>query len=332
MSNGFYTKPWFWKTLIVLAVFGGILVFVVLTLGPSVDVRETVSQLPERVFRQFLILTSKTKPPAAETRGETFVPNQNLEGVVDAFPHHVLQGMLTANGSQDAAKWRFGGPGDQSIPLTGEGFLANGFWVRQADRTLRKAKLEELKDGDYIYVTYFVSPGGRENSQGPAGLSGKTIFGVVSGAKPTENNLELRLLDDPQERVYRLTEKTSFQTEDPTGLFTFVGESYRDFEPGELVRLAIDDKGEVFGVTSVAPRISIAWGKAKIMQADDIGKNVQIGEMQLPVIIDERSLIVRPWESDKRLTHQDIKDGMEISAVFYADGAWLAAKTVEVRD
>lgn len=315
-----------------MGVFGGSVVFVLGNIGETADVRETLSQAPRQLFRQLLTWTSKKPPAPAETRGPDFIPNQNLDGVVDAFPHHVLQGILATNGSDDAANWRFGGPGDQTIPVAGEGYRTNGFWLRQADRTLKSEKLAELKDGDYIYVTFFVSPGGRGDPQGAAGLSGRTVFGVVREAKLTGDILDLSLLDDPENKVYRLTEKTSFQTEDPTGLFTFVGESYRDFEAGELVRLAIDGKGEVFGVTAAAPRISIAWGKAKILQGDDIGKYVRIGEMQVPIIIDERSIIARPWQPDKLLTHNDIKDGMEISVIFYADGGWLAAKTVEVRD
>lgn len=302
-----------WKLLIIAVFAAAGLIY--LWLATGADPKQLLQNLPGRTVDQ--------KSRQLDRSG--FIPNSGIDDIVDAYPYHVLEGALSADDGADPKNWTFNTIDGQTLKLAGSGFRAAGFWVRRPDRTVKHLRLEELKHQDHVYITYFAAPASADKPQT------QTISGVVADSGVDGDNLFIRLLDDLDNLEYQITPQTFFQIEDPSGLFSFIGESYLDIEPGELVRLAVDDKGGVVGITSVAPRISIAWGKAQITQGDDIGKYVKVGEFGVPVIIDDRSIIARPWQPDNKLTHQDIKDGMEISVIFYADGQWLAAKTVEIR-
>lgn len=245
-----------------------------------------------------------------------FIPNSGIDDIVDAYPYHVLEGILSADGGADPKDWSFITADGQTLKLAGDGFQAAGFWVRRPDRTVKHLPLEELKHQDYVYITYFAAP--------------DSISGVVSASRVDNDNLFIRLLDDLDNLEYQITPQTFFQIEDPSGLFTFIGESYLDIEPGELVKLSIDQAGKVAAITSVAPKVAAAQGKTKIIYQEEPGKYFQIGDFQVPIIIDERTIVSSPNQPDKKFTYTDIQDGMEVTAVFYHDADWLAAKTVEI--
>lgn len=275
-----------WK-LLIIAVFAaaGLIYFLPAT---GVNPKQLLKNLPGRTVDQELRQLDRPG----------FIPNSNIDAVVDAYPYHVMEGTVAA------------------LKLQAEGFGAAGFWVRQPDRSIKHLPLEELKDQDYVYVAYFAAP--------------DSISGVVSASRVDNDNLFIRLLDDLDNLEYQITPQTFFQIEDPSGLFTFIGESYLDIEPGELVKLSIDQAGKAAALTSVAPKVAAVQGKTRIIYQEGPGKYVQIGDFQVPLIIDDRTVITNPQRPDQKLTFLDIKDDMEVTAVFYNDADWLAAKTVEI--
>lgn len=304
-----------WKLAIILslaAVFAAAGLIYFLPAGGA-SPKQLLKNLPGRTVDQ--------KSPQLDR--PNFIPNSGIDDIVDAYPYHILEGVLSADGGTDPKNWTFSTIDGQTLKLAGSGFQTAGFWVRRPDRTVKHLPPEELKDQDYIYVAYFAAAGSIPET--------KVISGVVNASRVDNDNLFIRLLDDLDNLEYQITPQTFFQIEDPSGLFTFVGESYLDIEPGELVKLSIDQTGKVSALTSVAPKVAAVQGKTRIIYQEEPGKYVQIGDFQVPIIIDERTIISSPNQPDKKFTYADIKNDMEVTAVFYNDADWLAAKTVEIR-
>lgn len=245
--------------------------------------------------------------------------NAVVESEENAFPVFVQSGTVEIGDPDDIStynmvSYRFGKriPGERAL-MADEG-KAYGIYVLQ-DNFLKKVEgVEDLKNGDYIYVTFYETPAWSDSDR-----KGKTLMGIVDSLERQGGEISFRFLNDSSQAEYKLTQDADLRTEDFEALFDFGDDVFDNIRRGNILRILLDDKNYVRSAAVIAPPVNVTSGKVKQIESLGVDQYRLILEDdgKRSFSLDGKSKVVKRGEPDNPKAAADLKKGVGVNLVYY---------------
>lgn len=285
--------------LIAFSIVGGIVALVIVSLLAEPSIRGVIIGL----------ISNKS---SEQFKGETQEINKNIEIKVNIFPSHIQSGHVSIGKIGDYSTYKFGTIETREKFLEANGAHASGIY-RFDNKYWRKVLLSDLKNEDYVVITYYSTP-----ARSDSGKKGKTIVGIISDIRSQNDGIFIKLINDSTNQEFLIIDGLNIRTEDEIGLYKFPINLRDGISKGLPVRLSSDDKGRVVTLTLLAPRTNIIQGIiSKIDKSIDNEVMIKIQENDQYFFFTNNTNLVRRGSPDNLENFSSLKEGQHIYMTFY---------------
>lgn len=292
--------------------------------APSKKLRFSLVVLTVVGFIAYLLYISRdiwlTKVEVTSQLVDSDIPiNADVETEENFLPLYVQSGFVEIGVAGDVSTYnlvsrRFNQRLPGQRPLMSEEGKAYGVYILKDKVLARVPKVEDLKTGDFVYVTFYETP-----TWSDFGRKGKTLLGIVDSLKRQGRTISFKFLDDPNQAEYRLTGDTQLTTEDFEGLFDFGDDVFKSINRSSILRILVDDNDYIRSVTVVSPPVNVTSGTVKWLEPVEIDlfRLVLENDGDRSFMIDNKTKIVERGQPNNPKTAIDIKRKMKVHLVYY---------------